>query len=337
LKLCELVGYGYNFFQKNWLLCRNSAINLKKTFLMIHLTKSLTFIVIALLFWTCGMKSQSESLTENDTLTEQTNLNPSEDEKFNRDKIKVRINYKKTNGVPLVVHIFVPLCDNEHQGIVPVGKSLGNGKNLKTNLYWGAGYGIKTHFRRNPKWKLVSEQKNIDTNILERVIFTRQYDPKTKVVLIADAYRGDRMEACLREYFNSLSGIRKDTIYATDDSLNLAKIRDLLIFNGHNGLMDTDMEWIDNEDNITKDAAVIACLSANYFMERLNYLKAYPLVTTLSLLPPEAYITEGIIDAWALDKKEEEIRLSAGNAMYKVFKRDQKAMQNMFKTGWWEE
>ena len=45
---------------------------------------------------------------------------------------------------PLVVHVTVALCDNEHQGIVPVPRAIGNGKDPRNNLYWGADYGVKT-------------------------------------------------------------------------------------------------------------------------------------------------------------------------------------------------
>ncbi|MFT4759165.1 MAG: hypothetical protein ACI9XO_004463 [Paraglaciecola sp.] len=38
----------------------------------------------------------------------------------------------------LVVPVFMPLCDNENQGIVPVNARRGDGLNLKSNLYWGA-------------------------------------------------------------------------------------------------------------------------------------------------------------------------------------------------------
>jgi len=299
----------------------------------------LSYIIIAIfLICACNSSSQTEENDNLDSLiTETTHSDEDGYKKFKRDNILSKIKFKKENKLPLVVHVFVPLCDNENQGIISVSKSLGDGMNLRTNLYWGAGYGIKTHFIRKSKWKLVSAQKDIDTNILERVIFTRQYNPKTKVVLIADAYRGDRMESCMRDYFNSLAGIRNDTILLPSDSTNLAKSRDLLVFNGHNGLMDVNMEWIDNEDGVFKDAAVISCLSANWFMERLKCLKAYPLITTMDYLPPEAYIVEGIIDTWATEKTEEEIRLNAGNAMFKVFRRDQKAMQRISKTGWWEE
>ena len=46
------------------------------------------------------------------------------------------------------VHVFVVLCDNKNQGIVPVPERLGDGEKPKTNLYWGARYGVKAFFRR---------------------------------------------------------------------------------------------------------------------------------------------------------------------------------------------
>lgn len=45
------------------------------------------------------------------------------------------------------IHVFVALCDNANQGIVPVPESLGNGQDPKSNLYWGAIYGLKSYFK----------------------------------------------------------------------------------------------------------------------------------------------------------------------------------------------
>src|ERR1700751_6185185 len=45
-----------------------------------------------------------------------------------------------------VVHVYVALADNRHQGIVPVPAKLGNGEDPARNLYWGAAYGLKTFF-----------------------------------------------------------------------------------------------------------------------------------------------------------------------------------------------
>jgi len=47
--------------------------------------------------------------------------------------------FPKANSQSKTVHVFVALCDNEFQGIVPVLLTLGNGKDPTRNLYWGAG------------------------------------------------------------------------------------------------------------------------------------------------------------------------------------------------------
>jgi hypothetical protein len=45
-----------------------------------------------------------------------------------------------------IIHVFVALCDNDSQGIVPVPKKIGNGNDPDNNLYWGCGYGVRTFF-----------------------------------------------------------------------------------------------------------------------------------------------------------------------------------------------
>src|SRR5882672_280119 len=74
------------------------------------------------------------------------------------------------NPMP-VVHVFVALADNEHQGIVPVSASLGNGDNPKTNLYWGAAFGVKTFLSKSKDWELVLSVPNPSSVILERCVF----------------------------------------------------------------------------------------------------------------------------------------------------------------------
>src|SRR5215212_8846369 len=61
-------------------------------------------------------------------------------------------------GVPVhkksrTIHVFVALCDNKYQGIVPVGKSIGNGQDPESNLYWGCDLGLRTYFKKkNSDW-----------------------------------------------------------------------------------------------------------------------------------------------------------------------------------------
>ena len=54
-----------------------------------------------------------------------------------------------------VIHVFVALCDNIHQGIVPVSATLGNGDDPARNLYWGAAFGVKTFFTKSKDWQLI--------------------------------------------------------------------------------------------------------------------------------------------------------------------------------------
>ena len=63
------------------------------------------------------------------------------------------------------IHVFVALCDNESQGIVPVGEKIGNGDDPEANLYWGCSDGLKSYFSRSSKWKLISNQSEINAQI----------------------------------------------------------------------------------------------------------------------------------------------------------------------------
>src|SRR5580693_8508694 len=74
-------------------------------------------------------------------------------------------------AAPKVVHVFVALADNQHQGIVPVPAALGNGSDSRRNLYWGAAFGVKTYFKASHNWELVWSGRGPKDAILERCVF----------------------------------------------------------------------------------------------------------------------------------------------------------------------
>jgi hypothetical protein len=101
------------------------------------------------------------------------------------------------------IHVFVALCDNKYQGIVPVPASIGNGQDPKSNLYWGCSNGIKSYFKKSSEWKLISSQAKPAANILERLLFKH----KTKeVYLLADAYDGQFIKQTTIDFLNASSG-----------------------------------------------------------------------------------------------------------------------------------
>lgn len=133
-----------------------------------------------------------------------------------------------------IIHVYVALCDNESQGIVPVPKKIGNGNDPENNLYWGCGYGVRTFFKNSAEWKLLSKRKAVSDTILERLVFKHI----TKdAYIVADGYRGNKIKVCTENFFKSASGNFTDTIQVNSKTLNLQNAQ-LICYVGHDGLMD---------------------------------------------------------------------------------------------------
>ncbi|MCB9188702.1 MAG: hypothetical protein H6599_05400 [Flavobacteriales bacterium] len=254
----------------------------------------------------------------------------------NRSSIINFLKQKVEKGEPLVAHVLVPLCDNEHQGIVPTSASIGNGMDPDHNLYWMTSKGVKRYFRDLSDWKLIESQKNVRDDILERVIFKKRFDNGTVLILVADAYRGDRMHECLNDYFNSLSGHLLDSVLVDSAYLKINGEADLVAFNGHNGLMDESTTYeVATENTKPKDAVSISCASSGFFKDHYWQTSSYPLVHTTNLLYPGAFILEGILNKWAMLESDEECKLAAGKAYYEHKpKSGPNGSQNLFNFGW---
>ncbi|MEM6268765.1 MAG: hypothetical protein AAF998_04975 [Bacteroidota bacterium] len=257
--------------------------------------------------------------------------NPGE---YDRSTIQQRRAAKLKAGQPLVAHVLVPLCDNAHQGIVPVNASLGNGQNPRTNLYWGAGYGIKTHFKRATDWEFIAGSPPEAAHLLDRAVFRKQFAGGTTLYLIADAYDGAHMKTCLQDFFRAAAGHSPGKIAVSNDSLPIGSDADLLILNGHNGLMDLEVRVPENRDGLHRDAAVIACYSYPYFEKSLARTGAYPLIMTTHLLAPEAYVLRALLDHYGAGENGAEIRTAVGAAYHKYQKCGLKGATRLFRTGW---
>lgn len=291
------------------------------------------FIIIC---WSCNSTTNPnpEITTESQVVSVSEPVKPLQLKNFDRTKIKEQLNQKIANGEPLIIHVFVPLCDNDHQGIVPVPKTLGDGFNPRSNLYWGALYGFKTHFKKHKNWTLKMEIDNPKEGVLERVVFERTYENGAKVWLIGDAYRGDKMKLCVEDYLNAVAGKNEEQIMLDNKLVeNLGIATDLVVFNGHNGLMDEVVSPVINPKETYKDAVAIACISGDYFNDYLNYAHGYPLVMTTNLLAPEAYVLSNIFDAWATQQAEKEIMMAAARAYNQYQKCGIKGARRLFSTG----
>ena len=234
-----------------------------------------------------------------------------------------------------VIHVFVALCDNVNQGIVPVSATLGNGENPATNLYWGAAFGVKTYFYRSKEWELVWQSKP-QTEVLERLVFKHR---NSDVYMIADAYRGKEIKKTTVDFLESAAGRAGETLNVTtrqgDINLHTHGSADLVAYIGHNGLMDFDLQITPiGRDARQRRAIILACASKQYFDKPLIPTGATPLLWTTNLMAPEAYVLSAAIDGWANKESDEAVRARAAAAYHKYQNCGLKAANRLFATGW---
>ena len=230
------------------------------------------------------------------------------------------------------IHVFVALCDNKYQGIVPVPEKIGNGQDAANNLYWGAAYGIKAFFNKSNQWKLIDSKKNPATNILERLIFKHR---SKNIYLLADAYNGQFIKQTTIDFLLSCSGKGITTIKADDNEIPFGGASDILAYIGHDGLMDFSLS-IDfkkeNEEN--RKAIILACKSKQFFSSHLRTSGAEPLLWSTGLMAPEAYILHDALNEWIQSGNEQTIRNAAASAYSRYQKCSIKAAKNLLVSGW---
>jgi len=216
------------------------------------------------------------------------------------------------------IHVVVSLVDNASQGIVPVPAKIGNGDDPRNNLYWGALYGVKTFLSKADGWRKLGCEQGISDTILERCEFAWQ----DKLTVTADAYRGSRIDQAMLDFMQQA---------ATPPG---AASREMVVFIGHDGLMDAQnqpiIERFPKHTEHDKQAVVLACMSDMFFARHLQAAGSKPVVTTFDFMAPEAYVLEAIARGFANGASETELRTSAGTAYAKYQRISAKAGKGVF-------
>jgi hypothetical protein len=275
----------------------------------------LTFFIFLLSAFSCKDESSTSSLTKASAI----------------DNLSASAITQQDSGIR-TIHVFVALCDNKYQGIVPVSASLGKGQDPKTNLYWGSAYGIKSFFNRSSEWKLVSSEAKPSANILERLLFKH----KTKeVYLLADAYDGQFIKQTTIDFLNVSSGKNEIAIETGSKKIYFGGTSDLLAYIGHDGLMDFSLsQKFEKANDKKREAIILACYSKSYFSSYLKSTGVIPLVWTTGLMTPEAYTLHDAIREWINNNSDSNIREAAAKAYSKYQKCSLKAAKNLLVQGW---
>lgn len=226
--------------------------------------------------------------------------------------------------------MFVALCDNKYQGIVPVPPKIGNGQDPETNLYWGCGNGVRTYFKKSKEWQLVKSQKT-GKMIMERLVFRHR---SQKVFLVADAWDGRAIEKTTEDFLYSCAGQLKDTVHYNKQVIGIGGNAQLLAYIGHDGLMDFKLpNKFKNVDGKARDCIILACISKKYFGGFIDQTKAYPLVWTTGLMCPEAYTLHDALTGYIQNESRQKIRNRAVAAYVKYQKCSVDAASHLLVSG----
>lgn len=231
------------------------------------------------------------------------------------------------------VHVFVALCDNRYQGIVPVGQAIGNGQDADNNLYWGCDNGVRTFFKkRHSDWILLKSQKAVSEQILERLLFKHK---TANIYLLAEAYDGRFIKQNTIDFLAASSGKNTVPIALDKDSLYFGGASNLLAYIGHDGLMDFTLPADGTvADTAMRETVILACYSKHYFTTHLKHTGAQPLLWTTGLMAPEAYTLHDALRAWVDGKPKEDVREAAAKAYARYQKCSFKAAKNLLVCGW---
>jgi hypothetical protein len=235
-----------------------------------------------------------------------------------------------------VVHVFVALADNQHQGIVPVPARLGDGDAPASNLYWGAAFGLKTFFRSSKDWELISANPGPSLAILERCVFRHRTED---VYVVADAYRGSHMRDAVTDFLSAASGLNSQSLVVktkqTSVTLLTAGGANLVVYIGHDAFMDFQIKPVVGVNTSRpRMAIVLACASKSFFASYLKDAHATPLLWTTGLMAPEAYTLKAALDGWIANEDGESVRARAAEAYDKYQHCGLRAAQRLFVSGW---
>ncbi|GAK88271.1 hypothetical protein JCM19297_2784 [Nonlabens ulvanivorans] len=233
---------------------------------------------------------------------------------------------------PRTIHVYVALCDNANQGIVPVPEKIGNGQDPFHNLYWGgAMYGVKSYFKNSKDWTLVKTTKNVDSLIIERILFKHK---TTNTYLLADAYDGKHIKQTTIDFLEASAGRNGFKMEHDGKQLCFGGDAQLISYIGHDGLIEFDVKGAFEPVNDKKrDAIILACSSRSFFTPYLKITQANPLVWTSNLMAPEAYTLKAAIDGWIQKETDIEIRERAAQAYHKYQKCGINGARNLMVTG----
>lgn len=222
------------------------------------------------------------------------------------------------HGRPLVALVTVPLCSNDQIdcGSGPAGRAA----DLRTNLYWGAAFGVARFFDR-PKsgWAPVEVSAPggavLEERIYRRTVSSGRWQPsferlvgsacptppeEVEQLVVFRAVNGDHIDDAVRDFWRASTEGAVVDVPARGDLRRSLPVH-VTGYAGHNRLLDgyelPALPIQGDEHSATPASFVLACYSEDSFSSSLRAAGSTPLVTTRALMAPEGYVVDAVLRA----------------------------------------
>ncbi|MFH2010709.1 MAG: hypothetical protein ABI333_29175 [bacterium] len=241
-------------------------------------------------------------------------------------------------GKPLVVTVYVALCDN--RAIACGSKRLGNGDRPRTNLYWGGAAGLRAYFDHRRGYKRVFLDQGDSKVVLERVVYRRRVRPPSprwlklgvrkafEIYLVGYAIRGTKIGKAAEALVRGVAQGSGTTLKLPDGTVLAVGGRSHVIgYAGHNHFMDVvgRFKWPRVVRKKPVGYFMLACQSAQYLAPKLTHPKTHALLLTKVFMYPGAFTIDGLIRGLALAEPQRKV-FRRGCAYYAKYQRRRPAL-----------
>jgi len=220
-------------------------------------------------------------------------------------------------GAPLTIQVIVPLCNNSQ--IWCGADYAGRPGSPQTNLYWGAIFGARTRFdRADSGWVRVALEAHPGP-LLERAVYQREVPGEpwgvttganVEVLVVLEAVHGDHIDEAVEWLYRRSARGTWVTVPGAEGPRR-ARVH-AVGYAGHNRVMD-GIPFPPRLDPLAPGDApvpafVLACSSDRYFSAALRQVGVEPLITTRTLMAPEGYVVEAVVQGLAANEPAATVR-----------------------------
>lgn len=207
----------------------------------------------------------------------------------------------------VTVTVHVGLFDRDQSG-----GAYADGDDPKTNLYWGALYGIDTHFPNAAKWIRTYRDRGTAHEIVARSVFRKRVSPSEHwtrlgvtrpfdVFVLANAWRHDHLVDAMEQPIREAICGDTTTLEIDGRPIEFGGASAIVGYVGQNHMRDEYWDPLARLDGCRVSRSVgifyAAPFSAAGLHKPLMETGLYPVLFTRNQITPEAYIVDGILDA----------------------------------------